>query len=101
MTASTHTGASIALRTGAALLGGYACTWGFAALLITAQVAWLDVSYDEARTLAHLLAFLVYLGAFLWAFCTARVARAWLVLGAGGAAMAALAAWLSSTILSA
>jgi hypothetical protein len=80
------------LRIGAALLGGYAFTWGFSVLGIAAGVA-AGVPYDEANTGMMLLAFLVYLGAFLWAFAGKRLALIWAVLLGGGAAMTG-AAWL-------
>jgi hypothetical protein len=48
-------------------------------------------SYGEAQTTAYLLAFLLFLGAFLWAFSARRVLLVWCVLGGGGALMTALA----------
>jgi hypothetical protein len=41
----------------------------------------------------HILGFIVFLVAFLWAFAARSVARVWLVLAGGGALMAG-AAWL-------
>lgn len=79
-------------RTAAALLGGYAFTWGFTTLATAAQMRLLGVDFGEARTLAYLLAFLVFLAAFLWAFGGRRPARIWLVLAGGGGLMT-LAAW--------
>ena len=84
-------------RIAAALLGGYAFVWGVATFGITALVA-LGVDYGEARTTLMLLAFLVYLGAFLWAFAAASVTRVWLVLAGGGAALTA-AAWAMQRLL--
>jgi hypothetical protein len=78
-------------RIAAALLGGYAFVWGVTTFGITALVA-LGVGYDEARTTLMLLAFLVFLGVFLWAFAAASLARVWLVLAGSGVALTA-AAW--------
>ena len=78
--------AQIISRTAAALLGGYAFVWGFASLT-TVLGASDGLSYGDARTLAFLLAFLVYLTCFLWAFSASRMALVWAVLGGGGALM--------------
>jgi hypothetical protein len=82
----------IVSRIGAALLGGYAFTWGLSVLGIAAGVA-AGVPYDEATTRMMLPAFLVYLGAFLWAFAGKRLWLIWAVLLGCGAAMTG-AAWL-------
>lgn len=79
-------------RIGAALLGGYAFTWGFASLGIAALVAF-GVDFHEAETGVMLLAFLLFTGLFLWAYAAASLARVWAVLAGGGALMTA-AAWL-------
>jgi hypothetical protein len=79
-------------RIAASLLGGYAFTWGITTLGITGLVA-LGVDYHEAHTVLMLLAFLFFLGAFLWAFAARSLARVWLVLGLGGVCMTG-AAWL-------
>jgi uncharacterized membrane protein len=93
----SSTAIQITSRVAASLLGGYAFTWGFVvlgmALLLT-----VGVSYHEAETLAFLLAFLVFLTAFCWAFTERRVARVWAVLAGGGAIMTA-AAWLLTRAL--
>lgn len=78
-------------RIAAALLGGYAFTWGFASLSI-AGLAALGVDFHEAETGVLMLAFLVFLCVFLWSFAHRSVAMLWAVLGGGGAAMT-LAAW--------
>jgi hypothetical protein len=77
-------------RIAAAVLGGYAFVWGFTTLTIAVALS-MDTPYDEAQTLAYLLAFLVFLGAFLWTFAVRSVLRAWLVLAGGGALMTAIA----------
>ena len=81
----------VVLRIAAALLGGYAFVWGVTSFGIAGLVA-LGVAYDQAQTSLTLLAFLVFLGVFLWAFAAASLARVWMVLLGSGAAMTA-AAW--------
>lgn len=76
----------------ASVLGGYAFTWGFAALGIAGLVA-LGVDFHEAETGVLILAFLVFLTAFIWSFSASRLTRVWAVLLGGGAGMAG-AAWL-------
>jgi len=82
----------IASRIAASLLGGYAFVWGFTVLVIALGVA-AGMDYGEARTLAYLLAFLVFLAAFLWTFAAQSLARVWSTLAGGGIAMTAIA-WL-------
>jgi len=69
-------------RAAAGLVGSYAFVWGFAALATTLGVA-AGVSYADARTLAFLFAFLVFLACFCWSFAAPRVAFVWAVLGGG------------------
>jgi hypothetical protein len=83
----------IASRVAASLLGGWLFTWGFVTLGITVLVS-AGMTYGDARTLLYLLAFLVFLGMFLWSFAARRVTSVWLVLGGGGAAMTAAAWWM-------
>jgi hypothetical protein len=83
---------TIVLRIGAALAGGWAFVWGFVSLAIAAAVA-LGGDFDEAHTAAMLLAFLVLLAVFCWAFAASSLARVWSVL-AGGAALMSGGAWL-------
>jgi len=78
-------------RITAALLGGYFCTWGFTGLGMVGLVA-LGMNFHEAETAMLLLAFLVFLGLFLWAFAAANMVRVWAWLAGGGAVMTA-AAW--------
>lgn len=75
-----------------ALVGGYVFTWGFASLGI-AGLAFLGVDFHEAETGVLMLAFLVFLCVFLWAFASTSVARVWTVLAGGGGLMT-LSAWL-------
>jgi hypothetical protein len=87
-------GLQIASRIGAGVLGGWAFVWGFATLgIATLLVA--GMPYGDAQTLVYLLAFLVYLTVFCWAFAAASAARVWAVLVGAGAAMTALAWWLA------
>ena len=79
-------------RIAAAVFGGYAFVWGFTTLLIAVALT-IRLPYGDAQTTAYLLAFLVFLGAFLWAFAARRVAVVWGVLAGGGGAMTGLA-WL-------
>lgn len=85
----------IVSRIAAAVLGGYSFIWGFTTLTIAVALA-ARLSYGEAQTTAYLLAFLLFLGAFLWAFSAKRVAFVWAVLGGGGALMTAIAWALTS-----
>lgn len=82
-------------RVAAAVVGGYAFVWGFVMLGIVLGLA-AGMPYGEARTLVYLLAFLVFLAAFCWAFAARSIAKVWWVLAAGGAAMSG-AAWLMTT----
>lgn len=82
----------IVARIAAALLGGYAFTWGFVSLGV-AGLAGLGVDFHEAETAMLMLAFLLFLGVFLWTFACRSVIRVWAVLAGGGAVMT-LTAWL-------
>lgn len=84
--------AHIASRVAASLLGGYAFVWGFVTLGIALLLLG-GVEYDEARVLCQLLAFLVFLTCFCWAYAAASVRRVWAVLAGSGALMTGLA-WL-------
>jgi hypothetical protein len=79
-------------RIAAGLLGGWAFTFGFSSLTVASLVA-AGVEYAEAHTFAMLLAFVVFLVVFLWAFAARSVVRVWFVLGGSGGALMA-AAWL-------
>jgi hypothetical protein len=84
--------AAVVLRITAAVFGGYAFTWGFTTLGIALGLAG-GMRYAQAQTLMYLLAFLVYLVAFCWAFAARSMGRVYLVLAGGGTSMTALA-WL-------
>lgn len=82
----------IASRVAASLLGSYAFVWGFSTLMIASLVA-MGVAYDQANLSAMLLAFIVFLIAFCWAFAARHLLVVWLVLAGGGGLMTG-AAWL-------
>ena len=65
---------------------------------IAAALVGAGVGYHEALNFTYLLAFLLYLTVFCWAFATRDLARAWLIL-AGGAALMTGAAWLLRDIV--
>ena len=79
------------------VLGGWAFVWGFVTLG-TVLLVGAGVGYHEALNAAYLLAFLLYLTVFCWAFVTRDLPRAWLIL-AGGAALMTSAAWLLRDIV--
>ena len=97
MAASTLSLRIIVSRIAASLLGGYAFVWGFTTLSSMLLVA-AGVPYGEAQTFAYLLAFIVFLTAFCWAFAAASLARVWAVLAGGGLVMTG-AAWLLARTL--
>jgi hypothetical protein len=82
------------LRLLGAVFGGYALT----ALTVAsagAVMARLGMARSEAVVLAAMLGFVVYLTLLLWAFSVRNVARLWVALAAGGAAMAVLLHFVS------
>jgi len=81
---------ALAARVVLALVGGYALTWGFVALGIAGLTA-LGNDFHEAEMALLLLAFLVYLGLFLWAFVTSSLKLVVLVFGGGSVCMTACA----------
>jgi len=89
----------IALRIAAAVLGGYAFCWGFIALAIAGLCA-LGMALRDAEQLASMLALLLYLVMFLWAFAARSTLRVWAVLAGGGATMAVAASLLQSMLVS-
>ena len=76
-------------RIAASLLGGYAFVWGFTTLGIALLLA-AGMNYGDAQTLVLLLAFLVFLAVFCWAFAASSLVRVWAVLAGGGAVMTAV-----------
>lgn len=89
--------AHIVSRVAAGVLGGWLFVWGCTTLGIAlAMLA--GASYHDAVELAYLLAFLVFLVVFCWAFAAASLLRVWLVLGGGGALMSVLALALARIV---
>jgi len=86
--------APVVSRIAASLAGGWIFVWGFTTLGI-ALLTTAGMSYADAKTLAYLLAFLVYLVAICWTFAAASLWRVWFVLIGGGSIMTALAWWLT------
>jgi hypothetical protein len=74
------------------VFGGYGFVWGFTTLGVVAAMA-AGFTYGDAQTMVYLLAFLVFLAAFLWAFSARSLVRVFSVLAGGGALMTG-AAWL-------
>ncbi|WP_437937115.1 iron uptake protein [Sorangium sp. So ce341] len=92
--ARTPTALRLASRVGASLLGSYGFVWGFVTLGMALGVA-AGMPFEEAQTLSFLIAFLVFLGCFCWAFTARSVLLVWLVFAAGAAAMSVVG-WLTS-----
>lgn len=89
---------SMLARIAAALVGGYAFTFGFAAFAIAA-LSTAGVDFHEAEHGTMLLAFLVFLLAFLWSFAARSVLRIWAVLAGGGITMTLAATFLQRNLL--
>jgi len=98
MSQTTHSRLHITSRVGAALLGGYAFTWGTIVLVAALMVA-AGAEFHDAEHLAYLVGMLVFLIAFLAAFAARSLRRAWIVLAGGGALMAAGASLLQSQLV--
>ena len=65
----------IAARVTAGIFGAYAFTWGFAAAGVAALTG-LGVAYHDAEMGVLMLAFLVFLGLFLWSFAAVSISLA-------------------------
>ena len=76
----------IASRTAAAVLGGYAFSWGVVAFG-TALLFGAGMEFHDAEHLSYIMGLLVFLTAFLLAFAARSLPRVWLVLLVGGASM--------------
>jgi hypothetical protein len=94
MTSRARTPLHIALRVAAAVIGGYAFTWGFIALGVPLLAA-AGMRFGDANTLSAMLGFLVLLVAFCWAFSAPSLVRIWNVLAGGGALMTLAGWWFS------
>lgn len=85
--------ARVSLHVLGAVFGGYALT----ALMVAsagAVMARLGMARSEAVVLAAMLGFVAYLVLLLWGFSVKSVARLWVVLASGAAALVALL-WLA------
>lgn len=89
-TPAARSGPSLLSRVLAALLGGYAFTWGFIALG-TAGLFALGLEFHDAEHLSAMLGVLLYLAVFLWAIAAGSLRWVWAVLAGGGALMALVA----------
>lgn len=87
----------IASRLLAALGGSYAFTYGACALGIVLLVRG-GMGFEEAEKLVFLLAFLLFLGLFCWAFAARRLIGLWAVLLGGATCSTAAAWWLSHSM---
>lgn len=87
----------IASRVGASLLGSYAFTWGFIALLSTSLLT-AGLEFHEGTDLAYMLGFLVFLATFCYAFIARSLTLVWVVLAGGGAVMTLAGWWLSKSL---
>lgn len=94
MTTRSRPRAFLISRIAASLLGGYGFTWGFTTLGIAVllRAGW---PYADAQTLLHLLAFLVFLALFCWAYAAASLRRVWAVLAGGALLMTIAGGWLA------
>lgn len=95
---SSHPRMVVALRIFAAVVLGYAFTWGFIAVGTAGMFA-LGMEFHDAEHLSAMLGFLVYLCVFLWAFSARSLARVCIVLAGGGALMAIAASLLQRALL--
>ncbi|MGV8836282.1 iron uptake protein [Cellvibrio sp.] len=90
--------AQVSSRIAAAILGGYAFTWGLMALAVALLFA-AGMEFHDAEHLGYIIGFLVYLTVFLWAFASRSLVRIWLLLAGGGGAMALMASLIQSLLL--
>jgi hypothetical protein len=83
---STEKTVQVVARVTASLLGSYALVWGFVSLGIPLGVA-SGMRYEDSQTLLFLLAFLLFVACFCWAFTAPSVLRVWLCFLGGGSFM--------------
>lgn len=98
MAASTLSPSHIVHRTSAAMLGGYALSWGVIAFGTAALYA-AGLEFHDAEHLSYILGLLVFLIAFLLAFAARSLPRVWLVLLGGGAVLAGAASLLQQQLV--
>ncbi|MET0320336.1 MAG: iron uptake protein [Duganella sp.] len=89
---------NIASRTLAAVLGGYAFTWGLIAFGMAAMVA-ADMEFHDAEHLTAIIGFLVFLTIFLTAFAARNITRVWLFLVAGAGVMTLCASLIQRQVV--
>ena len=90
---------SLPLRILAAILGGWAFSWGFVACG-TAALVGLGAPFHDAETACLMLGLLAFLSVFLWAFSASRVLRVATVLPGGALLFHVMALLLQRQILS-
>ena len=88
----------IAARVAAAFFGSYVLVWGFVSLGTALGVA-AGMSYGDAQTLLYLLAFLLFVACFCWAFAARSVLRVWLCFLGFGASMTLAAGLIASGLV--
>ena len=98
MAAQTTSRIHIAHRTAAAVLGGYAFTWGLIAFG-TALLFAAGMEFHDAAHLSSPVGLPAFLVAFLLPFAARSLARTWLVLAGGGGVMAAAASLLQHQLV--
>lgn len=98
MTAIKPSARQILIRVALSLAGSYLFVWGFTALGVTFSVA-LGARYEEAERLFYLLAILIYLCCFFYAFAARRLGMASVVLVGGGAVMTGAATLLARSLV--
>lgn len=85
-------------RVALTLLGSYAFTWAVTAFGMAGLSA-LGVDFHEAETAMLILAFVVILPVFLWAFSARNLQLVWLFFGAGTSVLLAGAWGIQQLIL--
>lgn len=89
---------SVALRTVAAVVGGFGLTTALVGLSSVALPLLLGVARSEAVLLSAMLGFILYLVVLLWAFAEPRLGRVWVTLSLGSAAAFGLSQWLAQML---
>ena len=89
---STKKTTQVVARVTASLLGSYVLVWGFVSLGIPLGVAG-GMTYEDSQTLLFLLAFLLFVACFCWAYTAESALRVWLCFLGGGSLMT-LMGWL-------
>jgi hypothetical protein len=84
-------------RVAASLFGSYALVWGFVSLGIPLGVAG-GMPYEDSQTLLFMLAFLLFVACFCWAFTAHSATRVWLCF-LGGGSLTTLLGWLLASKL--